>query len=103
MSLIALHEVCLLWHECHSHVEIVCLADDAQHQFDVVYVVGVFREAAQVIVKIAVDRILEACKIAVPPAVDGTQVAEIVFAEVAEVECGAVALGVFVLKLIAEL
>ena len=38
-SLIVLNELRLLWHELHAEVEIVCLANDAEHELNVVDIV----------------------------------------------------------------
>ena len=66
-------------------------------------VVLVLREAAQIFVKVALVGVVQAVEVVVPASVLGREAVEEVLAQVAEVVGRAVALGVFVLELVAEL
>ena len=77
--------------------------NDSQHELEVVNIIGVLGITAEVSVEIGFKRIVQTCEIVTPTSVRTGYAAEKIFTEVTEIVCGAFALIVLVIELIAEL
>ena len=96
---VVLNEVGALWLEQHTHVVVVLFLPVAQGQTDVVGVVLIFREAAQVTVKIVVER-HEVSNPGIPLAIGRYDASEGIEVHVAEVEGLTVAFVLVVAQLV---
>ena len=98
-SLIILDILRLLWLNHHTEVQVILLTDESHHHPDIVSVVAILRETALIIILVIFEMTGKRIQIAVPTTVLLITTHSIL----AKIVGAAVALGVAVSKLIAEL
>ena len=103
VALVVLAEVRLLRLQVHAGVEVEFLSYHAEHHLNVVSVVLIFRESAQIVVAIVLIGIAKPGEVGIPRAVERCGALGKVVAHVGEVVGRAVALRIRIGELIAEL
>ena len=98
-SLIILDILRLLWLNHHTEVQVVLLTDESHHHLYIMIVIAILRETALIIILVIFEMTGKRIQIAVPTTVLLITTHRIL----AEIVGAAVALGVAVSKLIAEL
>ena len=98
-SLIILDILRLLWLNHHTEVQVVLLTDESHHHLDIVIVVAILRETALIIILVIFEMTGKRIQVTIPT----TVLLIAIHGILAEIVGAAVALGVAVSKLIAEL
>ena len=76
LTLVVLHKLGVLGLNHHTEVQVVFLTDESHHHLDIVIIVLVFRETAQLVVLVRIQGVGKSVQVSVPTAISGADTVE---------------------------